>query len=41
MVMVELPELPWTIVSDEGDADIAKSAAAVTVRLMLALCVLP
>lgn len=40
-VMVELPELPWTIISEEGDVDNAKSGAAVTVRLMLTLCVLP
>jgi len=40
-VMVDVPEAPCTIVREAGEADIEKSGAAETVRLMVAVWVLP
>jgi len=39
IVIVEVPEAPCVIVKDDGEADIVKSGAAVTVRLTLTVWV--
>ena len=41
VVIVELPWLPCTMVSDEGDAEMVKLGGAVTVRVTVALCCTP
>ena len=41
LVMVELPELPCTTLREAGDAESAKLAAAVTVRVTVAVCCTP
>jgi len=38
LVMVEVPALPRTIVSEDGEAETAKLAAVVTVRVTVAVC---
>jgi hypothetical protein len=38
VVMVEVPGLPRTIASEDGAAETAKLAAAVTVRVTVAMC---